>query len=80
MTMRTARASYVNPAAFKPIVIPYAEILKARFPLFGSNNVEAHYCPVPDKYAVWGLLLALSFITIFAVSLVPPEVEGVNVT
>jgi hypothetical protein len=34
----------------------------------------------PFRNTVWGLLLALSFITIFSVSLVPPDVDGVRFT
>ena len=32
-----------------------------------SENIEFRYCPVPDKYTVCGLLLALSFTTTLAV-------------
>jgi len=39
---------------------------------------QIHHCPVPDKYTVWGLLLASSFTTILAV-LVSTSL-GVNVT
>ena len=34
----------------------------------------------PFRNTVWGLLFALSFMTIFAVSLVPPNVDGVKFT
>ena len=38
------------------------------------------YSPASLRKAVWRLLLALSFMTIFAVSLVPPNVDGVEFT
>jgi len=41
---------------------------------------EIAYCTVPLRKTVWGLLLALSFMTIFAVSFVPLDADGVRFT
>ena len=69
----------VKSAAFAPAkLFAFAGILNAAFPLFNSDGAEGRYCPVPDKYNVWGLLFASSFITILAV-LVSTSL-GVNVT
>jgi hypothetical protein len=55
-----------------------ARLPNVAHPRLGSDGAVDRYCPVPDKYTVWGVFLASSFTTILAV-LVPTSL-GVKVT